>query len=535
MPPLILEPTSTSPISSTTEAAGSLPPAEAGTYGQILKSSALIGGSSAMNLAVGLVRTKCMAVFLGPAGYGLLSVYGSVATLAQTLAGMGLNSSGVRQIAEAAGSGESNRIAETTTVLRRVSLLLGILGAVSLLLFSHQVSRLTFGSTREAPAIAQLSLVVFFALISAGQVALIQGTRRIADLAKLGVAGAVLGTVVSVPLVYVLRERGVVPALIAVAAMTSLCSWWYSRKIRFEPPVMSTSAVAREAVILLRVGLAFMASALMTIGVAYLIRMTVLRMAGFEAAGLYQAAWTLGGLYVGFILQAMGADFYPRLTAKAKDHVTCNRLVNEQAHVGLLLAAPGILATLAFAPIAIPMLYSARFAAAVGILRWICLGSLIQVATWPMGFILVAKARLTMFVGCEIAWTVASLVLAWGCIARFGLNGVGIAFFASYVFHAGLIYSVVRTVSGFRWSAENRRVGMLLVLVIALVFGGHYILPIWADRLLGVVATLAVTLYSLRLLARLIASAELPAAVKRLLVQFHLVSAQPVVAMEVAP
>ena len=50
-------------------------------------------------------------------------------------------------------------------------------------------------------------------------------------------------------------------------------------------------------------------------GVAYVVRITVLRKVGIEATGLYQSAWTLGGLYVAFILQAMGADFYPRLTA----------------------------------------------------------------------------------------------------------------------------------------------------------------------------------------------------------------------------
>ena len=45
-------------------------------------------------------------------------------------------------------------------------------------------------------------------------------------------------------------------------------------------------------------------------------------------------------MYVGFILQAMGSDFYPRLTAVADDHAECNRLVNEQAQIGLLLAGP---------------------------------------------------------------------------------------------------------------------------------------------------------------------------------------------------
>ncbi len=91
--------------------------AEKDSYGQILKSSALIGGSSAINIAIGIVRTKAMAVLLGPAGFGLMGVYGSIIDLAQSIAGMGINSSGVRQIAAATGSGDTNRIARTVVVL----------------------------------------------------------------------------------------------------------------------------------------------------------------------------------------------------------------------------------------------------------------------------------------------------------------------------------------------------------------------------------------------------------------------------------
>ena len=99
------------------------------SYGQILKSSAIVGGSSVVNIAVSIVRAKAMALLLGPAGVGLVGLYSSVNELTHSIAGMGINSSGVRQIAEAAGSGESARIARTAAVLRRTSMALGLLGA----------------------------------------------------------------------------------------------------------------------------------------------------------------------------------------------------------------------------------------------------------------------------------------------------------------------------------------------------------------------------------------------------------------------
>jgi PST family polysaccharide transporter len=490
------------------------------SYGQILKSSALVGGSSVVNIAIGIVRTKAMAVLLGPAGFGLFGLYGSIANLTQSLAGVGINSSGVRQIAEAVGSNDAERIAQTTAVLRRTSILLGALGAGLLIVFSGQVSTLTFGSNQHAGAICLLSIAVFFQLISAGQGALIQGMRRIADLAKMGILGAVFGTLISIPTVYFLREKGVVPSLVGVAAMAIVTTWWYSRKVRIQVPSMTASRVGQEAAALLKLGFAFMVSGLMTMGVAYAVRITVLHKVGFEATGLYQSAWTLGGLYVGFILQAMGADFYPRLTASATDNAACNRMVNEQARVGLLLAGPGVIATLTFAPLVIALFYSAKFGAAVPVLRWICLGTMLQVITWPMGFIIVAKAKQNIFIVAELAWAVVSLGLAWTCVRSFGLNGAGIAFFGSYIFHGFLIYPIARRLSGFRWSAANIQTSLLFLSLIAVVFCGFYVFPFLVATSVGAVALVLSGAYSIRGLFKLISMEQIPRPMRRLLVRF---------------
>ncbi len=198
-----------------------------------------------------------------------------------------------------------------------------------------------------------------------------------------------------------------------------------------------------------------MASGMLTMGAAYAIRIMIVREIGFEAAGLYQSAWTIGGLYVGFILRAMGADFYPRLTAVVKDRAECNRLVNEQAEVSLLLAGPGIIGTLALAPLVIPVLYSSAFGPAVEVLRWICLGATLQVITWPIGFIIVAEGRQGLFFWSEFAYTLLYMAMAWAFVRFQGLNGAGMAFFASYILHWLIVYPIVRWLTGFAWSRTN--------------------------------------------------------------------------------
>ena len=498
---------------------------EKSSYGQILKSSALVGGSQVLNIAIRIVRTKALAIMLGPAGMGLFGLYNSIADLAVSIAGMGINSSGVRQIAEAAGSGDEERIARTATVLRRVSVVLGVVGAVLLVVFSGPAARLTFGSSQNSAAVSLLSLAVFFRLISAGQGALIQGMRRISDLARMGVLGALYGTLISIPLVYFLREKGIVPSLIAVAAMAIITSWWYSRKVEIQAASIAVSQVRQETASLLKLGFAFMASALMMTGSAYVVRIIILRKIGVEATGLYQSAWTLGGLYVGFILQAMGADFYPRLTARANDNAACNRLVNEQARVGLLLAGPGVIATLTCAPLVVTLFYSVRFAPAIELLRWLCLGVTLRVITWPMGFIILAKGRQNIFFWSEFGWTGVHVGLAWMCLKVFGFKGAGMAFFGSYVFHAFLVYPIVRQMTGFRWSAENCRTGLIYLASIAAVFGAFYFLPARLALSIGAVALALTGLYSTRTLLTLVAVSRLPKRLERLLLRFRPASA----------
>jgi antigen flippase len=484
--------------------------AEKKSYGQILKSSALIGGSSAIIMAFGVVRGKAMALMLGAAGFGLMGMYMQIGELVRSLAGLGINSSGVRQIAEAVGSGNTHRIARTIKTLRRVALYSGAVGALLLLLLCRPVSRFSFGDYRHVGAVALLALVAFFGDISAAQLALVQGMRRIADLAKMNVLGALYGTVFGIGIVYFWREAGLVPSLVCVAAMSVLTSWWYARKVKVEPIPITMKDVAGEASALVKLGIIFMVSGLATIGAGYLIRLIVVRELNLEQAGFYQAAWTLGGLYIGFIIQAMGTDFYPRLTAVANRPEDCNRLVNEQAEVGLLMAGPGIMGTLTFAPLVIAIFYRADFWPAAEVLRWLCLGMLLRVIAWPMGFIVLAKGERKIFFWCEVLSSVGYVALVWIGVKRFGLVGTGMGFFALYAIFCFVNYFFARRLTNFRWSAANRQLWLLFGPLVLIVFASGYFLSKTGALILGAAITLPATIYSLRTLCKFIPSDRLP-------------------------
>jgi enterobacterial common antigen flippase len=496
------------------------PSAASRSYVQILISSALIGGSSLINVAVSMVRTKLLAIMLGPAGFGLLASFTVITDMARSWAALGMNSSGVRQIAESNGSGDNQRIALTVVVLRRTAIVLGVLGAIALAWLSPQVSRLTFGDEAQAGAVALLGLVVFFRMVNDGQGALLQGMRRIGDMARGGIVGTVASSALMLLAVYFLRERGLALALVLGAAASVGIFWFYSRRIQVMRVDATGAEMRLEAGKLLRLGLAFMVSGLLMTGATYVVRVILINFEGLEAAGIYQAAWTLGGLYVGFILQAMGADFYPRLVGAAGSDADTNRLVNQQSRVSILLAGPGVLGTLVLAPLCVSLFYTSEFAPAAQVLRWICLGMALRIISWPMGYIIVSRNRQRAFILTELAWTVVNVGATLVLVRFWGMTGVGVAFFLSYVFHVAIIYPVVRRISGFRWERDNFRSGLLFVGAMGCVTAGFAVLPLIAANAFGLLAVLGACAYSIHNLATLVPREMVPQRLHRVVYRF---------------
>jgi PST family polysaccharide transporter len=191
-------------------------------------------------------------------------------------------------------------------------------------------------------------------------------------------------------------------------------------------------------------------------------------------------------------------------------------MVNEQAEVSLLLAVPGILATLTFAPYIIQIFYSATFAPAMDILRWGILGILLRVASWPLGFILLAKGRGKIFFCTELACNIVHIGLVLVLLDYFGLPGTGMAFFGLYVFCWILIFAVVRRLSGFSLSTANRRLVVLIAPAITMVFLSVYLLPSAWGTAVGATVTLAMGCYCLNALRTAVGRDKIQEAVSRL-------------------
>lgn len=468
------------------------------SYSQILKSSSLVGGAQLIRMMFGIVSTKFAAILIGPAGVGLIGAYQSIIQLGIELSGFGINQSGVREVAVAAGTGDNRTIIRTISILRRMCWLTGLIGAVGLAALALPVSSLTFGNSEHAVGLVLLSLVILVTAIAQGQMAIIQGLRRISDLVRVQIFGSIAGALVSISFYSIMGSSGIVPALLAIALFNLGAAWWYSRKIFPKSVSISWRKTFSGAKSMVGLGTAFMVGGLATTITTYATRVLIARDIGMEGLGMYQAAFVMSAYIMNFVLGAMGADFYPRLAGVSENHEEMTHLVNEQTEVGLLLATPTLLATLALAPLAINVLYSTNFSPAVDLLRWLVLGCFLRVISWPMGFVQLAKGKKYWFIFSQIVFNALHIIFIFVGLHFFGLSGTAIAFFVMYVYHIIGMRLITGHLINFSWNKVTRRLILAQILLIATVFTATLMLPeIWSMAL-GSILSIAVSLYCLQ-------------------------------------
>ncbi len=455
-------------------------------------------------MMLGMIRTKFAALLLGTGGVGIIAGFTAIQSFIGTVAGLGIHSSAVREIAAAMVKNDEQALGLIVRSLGRICWVSGLVGMIVMIALSPMLSRLTFDSDAYILDIAAFGLVILLANLAAGKLALLQGMRRIKDIAFANIIGAFFATLSSVCFFYLLGIRGITPSLIGIAAIQLVIASKFARRIPVPSLELSWAQTIRVASKMTKIGLVVMWTSLMVTGTTYFTIIVITNEFSINAVGLYSAAFTLSGISVNFVLSAMATDYYPRLVSVIHDTEAVKNVVNEQTEVGLLLAFPGLLATLVLAPWIVKIFYTSEFAAASGLLQWFVLGCMCRVISFPLGHLILALGKVRLYFMTETFINLAHATLVAIFIKWIGINGVAIAFLAMNVGYIAIMFIAGRRLIYFSWSAKFRRTALFMIIICIITFVVCLIFSVWPATLVGMAITLALSVFCVRELTRLV-------------------------------
>ena len=402
--------------------------ADQSAYRSTFKSTFIFGFVQVFNIAVKVGLNKVVALLLGPSGMGMMSLYNTSIHLLSVGAGLGINQSGVRDIAEARGSNDKERIDVTITFVKRIIRYTSVFGVILMAVLSPLLSEWTFGSKKYTIAYLLLSLAVGATIQTNGYRAINTGMRELRNVAYSTIWGALAGLITGIPLYFFMGEKGIVPSLIISSTATLLIARYYAAKVKYDHIRLTFRETFLKSSDMIKMGISLMVLSFMLSAVQLIISSYVSGHGGLDIVGLYQAGATIVTSYFGIIITAMSTEYYPRIASFNQDNSKLNEAVNAQSEIGLLIALPMMVLFVFLAPYFIRFLYSDRFMSATSYLDYAILGVISTICSNSMGMVLLAKqaSKIYLISSAIVNAVILGLTIILYNVA--GLPGLGIAY-----------------------------------------------------------------------------------------------------------
>lgn len=412
----------------------------------------MLAGAQAATLVAAFIRSKIVAILLGPSGIGLVGVMTAFNGNISALASWGLSTSGVRLVAGSVGQDRERKRA----AVRKFGLIVSAAGLLMTLALFWPATVTTFRDSGYSLEIFIAGMAVPCLVASAMWSSLLQADGHVKVLAKAQALSALAGLLLGAPFIFLYGTIGIAFSLLLSAAIPAALTW---RLARIHCPPAQEGADAVDIKSMFKLGGGLVVVGVASQAAAYVVRLVIIRHYathggdGLEAAGYYQAAISIAGSLPAVVFGAMGTDFFPRVAA-ARDEKEAQLLSERQIEAGLLMALPMLTALLTMSDIGLRLLYDNRFDRAGPLLGWMIWGVFLRLLAWPLGYWMLARGSVNTVIIVESSSNLVMALLPFILVPVYGVIGAAYSFAVSYLVYALIMLMVSRARSG-EWI--NRR------------------------------------------------------------------------------
>ncbi len=445
----------------------------------VLKAMGIFGGVQVLTILCSIIRTKLVALWIGPMGVGLFGIYNQALEMMNTATNLGVRNSSVRDISQAMEQRDATLISRVITVVRRWSLWLGLGGALLTMGMAPFLSRFSFGDYTHEWHFVALAIAVLFMALTNGEYAVLQGLSKLKRLAHVTVSGVIGGLLISIPLFYFLREDSVLPSIIAYALCVVVAAYLYKDR-EYPPAEVSPRETERMGAGFIKLGVYMTLGSFVGMLASYAFVSWLNLYSGTDSVGLYQAGYTLIVKYAGLVFTALGMEFYPRLSRVANSSRRIRVFVSQEINIAFMVLTPCLLAFILLRSQLVWLLYSEEFEEIITFITWGVVGTVMRAVSWCMAFVMLAKGDGKIFLITESISAVMGLSLNVVCYILWGIDGLGYAYIAWYVIYTiivGVVYFKVYhlTLSGNCYRNLAATLVVCVMAVLAMQLGLWYL------------------------------------------------------------
>ena len=374
---------------------------ENATNKDTLKSSFLYVGLQIATILFSFLRNKILALFTGVAGMGLLALYSAPINLLATVVNFGLPFSAVREIAKAKAEENENIVFLTIRAFLLTLCVFGLLAVTAGCIFHKNVLE-HYLNDGNLLVVFVIGVVAVLNVFADGLKSILQALRLRRRLAVASLFGLVLSMFVSIPLIILFRDDGILYSLLSGSLVLMLSMLCFAREHIHRSRDFTYKSTWKTSRHLVSSGFKFSVSqqlgALSKLGLIAFLN----RDAGVEFVGYYSVASVFILTYFGMIISSLTTDFYPKMVASFSNGSNqVVQVINNQFKSSFLIVFPILVVFANTTEIVIRLTLTSDFLIIETYLLIALLGVYIQILNSVLGLVSFAAGKKNFFLFFE--------------------------------------------------------------------------------------------------------------------------------------
>ena len=396
----------------------------------LFKTSFFNGIAQVIRILTNVVSNKIVAVYLGPAGIALLGQFSNFTSIIMSFASFGINN-GVAKYTSEYYDDESKRKSILSTGLFITGIATLITALIVFIFRKYFCERLLH--TQEYVSIFTIfsgTLILFSLNAFLGSV--LNGYKENKKLITTNIISALVGLVVAIVLVI---TYGVYGALLGIILSQSLIFFvtifWVTSSKWFNLQNFTQKFDKKSFIKLIKFSAMTFVSMFFVTFIQLQIRTYIISHISLQDAGCWQGVIKVSDIYLSFITSTLGLYYLPRLSEIKDNHELKKEILKGYKFLLPLTIFSSLLIYL-LKDYVIIGLFSKEFQGMSSLFLFQLIGNIFKIGMWLLGFVIIAKAMVKLFIFIEITSGVLYYSLTILFVNKFGVVGATYSYCLNY-------------------------------------------------------------------------------------------------------
>jgi len=408
----------------------------------LIKTSLLNGIAVVIKTLTLLGINKILAIYVGPIGYAALGQFQNAVQMITTLASGAINIGVTKYTAEYHEDEEKQRAVWRTA--GTIALIGSALVAVLVIVFSRPLAGFFLKDEGLRGVFVWFAITLVLLVFNFLLLAILNGRKEIHLYVIANIAGSVFALAVTTTMAMLFGLYGALVSLAIYQSLAFFVTLWICTKASWFKLNYFFGRIDRDiAKNLAKYTVMALTSAACVPLSHILIRNHIGETLGWQAAGYWEAMWRLSVAYLMLVTTTLSVYYLPKLS-ELKRPADIKREIILGYRIILPIAIVCGLVIYFLRNFIIKTLFSSEFMGMEVLFAWQMIGDTLKIASWILGYVLIARAMVGLYVISEIIFSTSFFALVVLFSDFVGMEGASLAHAVNYCLYLTFMFFALK-------------------------------------------------------------------------------------------